>query len=125
MKIKYDEQGYVIGFVIIGDMEDAIEYDGSIPDDFTENYFAYKLVDGELVLDNTKLDQFTIKKNAFERLMQLKEAIQSTDYKIIKSYEYSLAGLDLPYNIQLLHEERQAIRDEINEIELLLGIHDG
>jgi len=47
----------------------------------------------------------------------LKEKLAETDYKIIKSYEYQLAGLELPYDVQELHTERQAIRDRINLLE--------
>ena len=41
----------------------------------------------------------------------------NTDWKIIKTMEYRLLGLPDPYNVQDLHNERQAIRDEINELE--------
>lgn len=47
----------------------------------------------------------------------LKSELAETDYKIIKAYEYSLVGLSLPYNIEQLHAERQAIRDKINQLE--------
>jgi hypothetical protein len=39
--------------------------------------------------------------------------LQESDYKIIKCYEYSLAGIELPYDIQELHEKREAIRERI------------
>lgn len=45
------------------------------------------------------------------------EKLANSDYKIIKCYEYSLAGLDLPYDIQALHAEREAIREEIRKLE--------
>ena len=51
------------------------------------------------------------------KINELKNQISSTDYKIIKCYEYNLVGLELPYDIQELHESRQAMRDEINELE--------
>ena len=51
------------------------------------------------------------------RIAELKEELDSTDYKIIKCSEYQLAGLELPYDIAVLHLERQRIRDEINELE--------
>ena len=47
----------------------------------------------------------------------LKSQLTSTDYQIIKCYEYSLAGLELPYDIQTLHTEREAIREQIRELE--------
>ena len=54
--------------------------------------------------------------NAF-KIDHLKQQLTDTDYKIIKCYEYQLAGLQLPYDIQVLHAERQALRDQINALE--------
>lgn len=51
------------------------------------------------------------------RIAELKAELNSTDYKIIKCSECSLAGAELPYDIVELHAQRQAIRDEINELE--------
>lgn len=39
------------------------------------------------------------------------------DWKVAKFYEYVLAGLEAPYDIQELHTERQAIRDRINTLQ--------
>jgi hypothetical protein len=47
----------------------------------------------------------------------LKEQLSQTDYQIIKAYEYSLVGKEVDYDIEALHESRQAIRDEINALE--------
>lgn len=55
------------------------------------------------------------KKN--EDIDALKKQLSSTDYKIIKCYEYSLAGLELPCDIQALHTERQTLRQSINALE--------
>ena len=52
-------------------------------------------------------------------ISNLKTQLNETDYKIVKCSEYQLAGLELPYDIQLLHTERQSLRDRINELELL------
>jgi hypothetical protein len=48
---------------------------------------------------------------------KLKTQLTETDYKIIKCSEYQLAGQPLPYDIQALHTERQALRDQINTLE--------
>ena len=48
---------------------------------------------------------------------ELKKQITDTDYKVIKCYEYSLCGFKLPYDIEALHAERQALRDRINELQ--------
>ena len=47
----------------------------------------------------------------------IKEQIRSTDYQIIKSYEYSLVGKETEYDIVALHTERQAQRDQINALQ--------
>lgn len=52
-----------------------------------------------------------------DRIAELKTQLSDTDYKIVKCSEYSLAGEELPYNITELHTMRQAIRDQINELE--------
>ena len=52
-----------------------------------------------------------------ERLIQLRIALKTTDYKIIKAYEYQLAGLETPYDIAELHTERETIREEIRSLE--------
>jgi len=54
-----------------------------------------------------------------QEIATLKSQLTETDYKIVKCSEYQLAGLELPYDIQLLHTERQILRDKINELELL------
>lgn len=51
------------------------------------------------------------------RIAELKAQLDSTDYKIIKCSECQLAGVELPYDVVALHAERQAIRDEINQLE--------
>ena len=52
-----------------------------------------------------------------QQLKNLKKQLSSTDYQVIKCYEYSLAGLDLPYDITALHEEREALRVQIRKLE--------
>lgn len=51
------------------------------------------------------------------RIAELQSQLASTDYKIIKCSECQLAGEDLPYDIVELHTARQALRDEINELQ--------
>ena len=49
----------------------------------------------------------------------LKKQLEETDYQIIKSSEYQLLGLELPYDLAELHTKRQVLRDKINELENL------
>lgn len=51
------------------------------------------------------------------QIASLKQMIEGSDYKIIKAYEYSLVGKECEYDISVLHEERQNLRDEINSLE--------
>lgn len=51
----------------------------------------------------------------------LKAQIDATDYRIIKAYEYGQVGLETDYDMQALHQERQALRDQINILEETLA----
>lgn len=48
----------------------------------------------------------------------LKKELASTDYKITKIAEAISIGAELPYDAQEIHEERQKIRDRINQLEM-------
>lgn len=54
-----------------------------------------------------------------QEVRTLKKQLEETDYKIIKSSEYQLLGLETPYDLEELHAERQNLRDKINELENL------
>ena len=47
----------------------------------------------------------------------LKSELQDSDYKVIKCAEALTIGADMPYDVASLHNERQALRDKINELE--------
>ena len=47
----------------------------------------------------------------------LKSELQESDYKVIKCAEAMAVGGDMPYDVASLHNERQALRDKINELE--------
>lgn len=51
----------------------------------------------------------------------LKAQIAASDYKIIKTYEYTLIGEQTEYDIEEVHAERQALRDQINSLETKLA----
>lgn len=50
-------------------------------------------------------------------IIRLKQQLTNNDYKIIKCMEATLCGENLPYDINALHGEREAIRKEINDLE--------
>ena len=47
----------------------------------------------------------------------LKSELQESDYKEIKCSEAMAVGAEMPYDMASLHNERQALRDKINELE--------
>ena len=47
----------------------------------------------------------------------LKMQLAESDYKVIKIAECVACSLPMPYDAEQLHQERQAIRDRINELE--------
>ena len=49
---------------------------------------------------------------------KLKAQLASTDYKVVKLSECLAIGSEMPYNAQELHQQRQAIRDRINQLEM-------
>lgn len=60
------------------------------------------------------------------KIDELKASLTSNDsvigdYRITKCYEASLIGLDMPYDIENLHQQRQSVRDEINKLEVLIA----
>ena len=52
-----------------------------------------------------------------EEIERLKSELQESDYKVIKCAEAMAVGAEMPYNVESLHKERQALRDKINELE--------
>jgi len=55
-----------------------------------------------------------------EAIRTLKRQLSATDYKVIKCAECQLLGAEMPYDMQALHAQRQAIRDRINALEVSL-----
>lgn len=81
--------------------------DGGIEREATEEEVAY--------INQSRLyNQLVAKK---DRIAVLEQLLSESDYKIVKSQEYSLVGLSSPYDIETLHKERQDIRDEVNVLQ--------
>ena len=55
-----------------------------------------------------------------ERKIELESLLKRGDYKNLKNGEAERAGVELPYDPVELYETNQAMRDELNEIEILL-----
>ena len=58
--------------------------------------------------------------NIKNEISELKAKLDASDYKVIKCFECSMVGEEMPYDANELHTERQAIRDEINLLEYTL-----
>lgn len=75
------------------------------------------------VKDDNFYGIYSLNKKTIEinnKIKELKEELSSSDYKINKNLEAQMAGVEYPYDPKKLHEERQALRDKINELEELL-----
>ena len=55
------------------------------------------------------------------QIADLKTRIAASDYKVIKTYEYTLLGEQAEYDMEAVHAERQALRDQINVLETQLA----
>ena len=75
---------------------------------------------GEYVVVEMDCPQPTAEELMDRRYMEierLKSELQESDYKVIKCAEAICLNAELPYNMTALHNERQALRDSINELE--------
>ena len=72
-----------------------------------------QIVDNEQVVDDNGL--------LLSEIERLKSELQESDYKVIKCSEAMAVGEEMPYNMTALHNERQALRDKINELESEVG----
>lgn len=55
--------------------------------------------------------------NILSEIERIKSELQESDYKVIKCAEALTIGAEMPYDVESLHKERQALRDKINELE--------
>ncbi len=111
-RISFDEQKYVKETYY----DESGDYE--LPANFDFNHMnCYQLKNNKIVLDEKKLISIIEKENNQLIIQELKNELNSTDYMVIKSYEYYLAGLEIPYDFTKLHTQRQELRDKINELE--------
>ena len=57
MFLKLDENNYIEGYAVIGGLEGAIEVDLTEEDIPFPYYEAYQYIDGEVILDENKLNE--------------------------------------------------------------------
>lgn len=112
-------QGDFSNFVTIYNHDSENIYELSIdevyiPKETIEETISYSDEELALIEKKRQKNEITLK------ISNLKNTLASTDYKIIKSYEYTLVGEEIEYDINELHLEREQLRDEINNLELEL-----
>lgn len=56
------------------------------------------------------------------QIASLKKELSDGDYKVIKNFEAESVGDIYPYDMYELHEEREALRRQINELEESLSL---
>ena len=75
---------------------------------------------GEYVVVEMDCQQPTAEELMDRRYMEierLKSELQESDYKVIKCAEAMAIGAEMPYDVASLHNERQELREKINELE--------
>lgn len=82
------------------------------------------LINGEIVyIGKTQEETKDFEKqDKISELNILKKQLNSTDYKVIKCYEAQLLNENMPYNLQELLSQRQAWRDQINQLEFEISM---
>jgi hypothetical protein len=101
--------------------EDEIDYYSSIEleeNDFKKiNLFYHGIVNNKLVEIGKTKEEIENEQKQFRdlRILELKQLLIETDWKVVVNSERIQAGLPLKY--PNLHQERQAWRDEINKLE--------
>lgn len=53
VKLQLDETQHVVGYVTVGDLDESVDYTGTIPDGFVEDpqVGRYQLINGQLEVD--------------------------------------------------------------------------
>lgn len=90
-----------------------------LPDNPERDYFFKNYYYRNGVLDVVYVpEEYEIKKE----IKRLKTELSDTDYMIIKSYESTISGQPVEYDMEKIHADRQSVRDRINELENYLKL---
>ena len=115
LRAREVEQGQVQNLSSDWKPVDDIDESKTISDD--DNY-TIRLVpydNGNRISFNYEKVVNTTKKQG--EIDAIKAELSETDYQVIKCYEASLVGEELPYDIKALHEDRNEKRAQINALE--------
>lgn len=116
MKIKVDENGYVVGFVTLGDMDGAEEYSGEIPEGFTASCRSYRIVNGQLIKDEEKAAELQRSKKAAFELSEIYEWFSWYDNQCAQYQRAQRLGLDFDQDIDELDAMAQEKQARIREL---------
>ena len=129
MKIELNKENYLTGnYATVGGGKSWTEVD-NLPiftddEDFSNKIICYQYIDNQFVFDEEKYNKLKeekikiMKKSELTaQIISLKEELSETDYQVIKCAECTALNYEMPYDIEALHKNRQAIRDKINELE--------
>ena len=116
MKIKVNEQGYVIGYVKTGEMDGAEEYTGQVPEGFEEASESYKLVNGQLELDEAKQEAEEEKKELKGELEELYEWFSWYDNQVQQYNRSVRMGEGFDEDIHTLDTQAKQNQLRIREI---------
>ncbi len=121
---KIDYKGFFTESMIINE-EELTELDIVAPVNTDETNTFYKpkwngmeWIEGATAEEIAEWNEQQNSPPLSKQIEDLKTQIAETDYQIIKCYEYNLVNKELPYDVESLHIYRQALRDEINQLEL-------
>lgn len=78
--------------------------------------FFYRIVAGELKFDQ-KLKSIYPFRTKEDKIIDLKDQLSKSDYKVVKCIEAQMVGDLMPYDSKKLHDEREKIRRLIRELE--------
>lgn len=121
MNILLDEQGYFTGnYAVEGKIVGGVEISELPPYEDMKKQISCKFENEKWIFDEEKYQEILnreTKEKKQAKIKELQSELNESDYKIIKCNEYKLAGLELPYDIEELHKQRQALRDEINKLQ--------
>ena len=121
MNILLDEQGYFTGnYAIEGKIVGGVEISELPPYEDIKRQISCKFENEKWIFDEEKYQEILNRETEEKKQAKIKELqseLNESDYKVIKCNEYKLAGLELPYDIEELHKQRQVLRDEINKLQ--------
>jgi hypothetical protein len=119
MKLKLNENNYIIAYAEIGDFENSIEYNDIVPIDFEENYPYYKLENEVLVFD-AELKQNYIDKEVIK--IEKIDLENWFDWYDIQCNQYRRCvelGIEYDKDIMALHQQAEINALRLNEIKAI------